>query len=35
MHNPFAGPAARPPVSVSSPDECNARCLTGLTGQAM
>lgn len=35
MHNPFAGPAAKPPVSVSSPEQCNARCLAGLTGQAM
>jgi len=35
MHNPFAGPAAEPPVALSSPDECDARCLTGLTEQVM
>lgn len=35
MHNPFAGPAAKPPVSVSSPDQCNQRCLTGLVDRTM
>lgn len=35
MHNPFAGPAAAPPVPRSSPEECNATCLAGLTGQVM
>lgn len=35
MHNPFAGPAAKPPVSVSSPQTCNARCLSSLASQVM
>ena len=35
MHNPWAGPAASPPVSVSSPEECNARCLSQLASQVM
>jgi hypothetical protein len=35
MHNPFAGPAAKPPVPVSSPEQCNAQCLSGMTGKVM
>ena len=35
MHNPFAGPAAEPPVPISSPEQCAAQCLSGLTGKVM
>ncbi len=35
MHNPFAGPAAAPPIPRSSPEECDEACLAGLTGQVM
>ncbi len=35
MHNPWAGDAAKPPISVSSPDACNTRCLTRLTERVM
>jgi hypothetical protein len=35
MHNPFAGPAAPPPVPISTPEQCDARCLTGLTEKTM
>ena len=35
MHNPFAGPAATPPEPLSSPDQCDARCLTGMTEKVM
>ncbi|MFB0613598.1 hypothetical protein [Aurantiacibacter poecillastricola] len=35
MHNPFAGPAATPPVPKSSPEECDTACLNGLTGQVL
>ncbi len=35
MHNPWVGHDSVPPVSVSSPEECNSRCLANLTGQVM
>ncbi len=35
MHNPWFGEASRPPETASSPEECNAACLSSLTGQVM
>jgi len=35
MHNPLLGEASKPPVSVSSPAECNSQCLANLTGKVM
>ena len=35
MHNPWAGPASRPPVPVTSPEECNTACLADLAGKVM
>lgn len=35
MHNPWAGEASVPPVPVSSPEQCDAACLTSLADQVM
>jgi len=35
MHNPWAGPDAVPPVSVTSPKDCNQLCLATLTDKVM
>ena len=35
MHNPFHGPAATPPLPVSSAAQCNVACLDGLARDAV
>lgn len=35
MHNPWTGEATSPPVPVTSPEQCDSRCLAGLADQVM